>query len=509
MNPWMAWMALACSLATGAAWVSVLWRRPRPTFHERCVRAAAAVAVGLALSAAVQFVYLVIGRVQPHAFMFADTAMLAIALAVRSRQRRGERKAAREKAREKNKPDGDAPSQAGNAPEPVVRLPWAPRVLLPVAALLVAFAALTAVAARLHNLPMGEYDAVSMWNARARFILQAGEHWRDAFAVSVHADYPLLLQLNIARLWRYLGAESPLVPQGLALLFTAATLAMVHGTTAILRGRALAAGALAAVAGTTLFLHIASLQYADLPFGFFVTGTVCLLALSAARGGGLGVLALAGCCAGAAVFTKNEGSPVLLAAALAVTLIPPMPVDSQAQPVSTGRVAWKARGLPLIVFLLGAAPLVGVRMWQKRELPAGNDLIEGQSVAESLARVVDFERHAEIFRAAWRLLLNPPWHASQANSVGYAVMPMFIAAALLLGRSKEPSLTAPLRRVALVCAALAGVYYVVYLLTPHELYWHLETSLQRLYVHMLPSLALLVALAARSPEDAMHDPPPG
>lgn len=515
MSPVMtAWLALFCSLATGAAWVSVLWRCPRPTFHERCVRAAVSVAIGLSISAAVQFAYLVLGRIQPHAFLFADTAMLAVALAFRSRQRRNERRAAKVKGRTTEQRENETPDvPLESPPEALPRaspgvnvLPWTLRVLPSIVAGLAVAAGLVAVGERLRKLPMGEYDAVSMWNVRARFLLRAGEHWRDAFATAVHADYPLTLQLNIARLWRYLGEESPIVPQGLALLFTAGTLAVLHGTAAALRGRTLAAGAVAAVVGASLFLDIASLQYADVPFGFFVTCTTCLLALSAARGGHTGVLALAGACAGGAMFTKNEGSPVLLAGLVAVALFPPpSPVAvPAAQPAKSS--GWRARASSSIVFLLGAAPLAGVRLWQKHELPAENDLIEGQSALESLARLVAPSRHVEILRAVGRLLLTPREYSTLAGCVGYAVPPMFLVAAALLGRAREPALAPALRRVALVCATIAGVYYTVYLLTPHNLYWHLETSLQRLYIHVLPSLALLIALATRKPEDALAPP---
>ena len=44
---------------------------------------------------------------------------------------------------------------------------------------------------------------------------------------------------------------------------------------------------------------------------------------------------------------------------------------------------------------------------------------------------------------------------------------------------------------------LAG-YYAVYILTPMDLQWHLDSSLERLLMHFWPSALLLAGLAARN-----------
>ena len=56
--------------------------------------------------------------------------------------------------------------------------------------------------------PLGDWDAWTIWNQRARFLLRGSEQWRQAFSpVFAHTDYPLLLPSSNARLWSYLGAE--------------------------------------------------------------------------------------------------------------------------------------------------------------------------------------------------------------------------------------------------------------------------------------------------------------
>jgi hypothetical protein len=43
-----------------------------------------------------------------------------------------------------------------------------------------------------------------------------------------------------------------------------------------------------------------------------------------------------------------------------------------------------------------------------------------------------------------------------------------------------------------IISALLGVYFVTYLITPYDLYWHLSTSLDRLFQQVYPALIYLL-----------------
>ncbi len=90
---------------------------------------------------------------------------------------------------------------------------------------------------RLWARPYGEFDAVSIWNVRARFFYLAPLHWRDAFAASVHADYPLLAPLSVSRLWAYTGRADTYGPRLLALAIDLATIGLLYAALRHLRGR--------------------------------------------------------------------------------------------------------------------------------------------------------------------------------------------------------------------------------------------------------------------------------
>ena len=44
-------------------------------------------------------------------------------------------------------------------------------------------------------------------------------------------------------------------------------------------------------------------------------------------------------------------------------------------------------------------------------------------------------------------------------------------------------------------------FFFVYILTPHELSWHLDTSLSRLFLQLWPSIVFVACLCLNSPQE--------
>ena len=59
-----------------------------------------------------------------------------------------------------------------------------------------------------------------------------------------------------------------------------------------------------------------------------------------------------------------------------------------------------------------------------------------------------------------------------------------------------------LNAVVVLLLMLAG-YFIIYLISPYELNYHLMTSLNRLYMQLWPSAVFLFFMMARMPEDAL------
>ncbi len=117
--------------------------------------------------------------------------------------------------------------------------------------------------------PHGKWDAVSIWNIRAKYLFGAVE-WRDAFSSTFASiDYPLMLSGFIARCWEYIGLESVVIPPLVAMFFTFATVGLIFSALSIIRSDS--QGLLSGIflLGTPLFITHGASQGADVPLGFF------------------------------------------------------------------------------------------------------------------------------------------------------------------------------------------------------------------------------------------------
>ena len=117
--------------------------------------------------------------------------------------------------------------------------------------------------------PYGKWDAIFMWNMRAKSLFNSVE-WIELFSVkSGGVDYPLLLPGFIARSWQYVGEESLYIPALVAMFFTFAMIGLIYSSLSILRNNS--QGFLSAIflMGTPIFIAYGASQYADVPVGFF------------------------------------------------------------------------------------------------------------------------------------------------------------------------------------------------------------------------------------------------
>ncbi len=197
-----------------------------------------------------------------------------------------------------------------------VRVAGPSRVLIPIAGV-VLLISLLSTANYLLRRRQGDWDAWMMYNRAARFVYLDQAHWLDSFSPRMdplfHADYPLLLAMNVASGWQEIGRDSAGVPMVQSALFAVACAGLLVAAVAVVRGRAQAALALILLWGIPVFVNEGARQMADVPLAFFVLATGSLLYL-AGRRESRGLLALAGLTAGLAAWTKNEGAVLVVGA---------------------------------------------------------------------------------------------------------------------------------------------------------------------------------------------------
>ncbi len=330
--------------------------------------------------------------------------------------------------------------------------------------------------------PHGRWDSWAIWNMRARFLFRSPADWPTIFNPSVpHADYPLLVPLNVALGWVMAHGETVLVPAAIAMAFTFAPAALLAG---YFQDRNLAdRGIIAALCliGTPFFLFTGVDQVADIPLSLYFLATIVLLLLSDQAAAGTGrhrFLLLAGLMAGMAAWTKNEGLLFILVVFFSRLLVP-----GQGLRAYLRSMAWFAAGL---------LPVAGVLAWFKLGLAPANDLWASRSLSEIVAKLTDIRRYLQVLEA----------YGSVAYGFRYqptVSLNMLLLAYALWVDFQWHRLANELRwLLSLLLLMLAG-YFTVFILTPHDLAWHLHTALNRLVVQLYPAALLLYFLLLPDP----------
>jgi hypothetical protein len=332
--------------------------------------------------------------------------------------------------------------------------PRALRVLLGLAGT----AAAIAMVHTFRAFPDGAWDAVDLWNMRAAGFLRGGLD--AALATAHHADYPLLLPLTIAHAWAWMGQQA-IVPEAVAVAFAACSVGILRGATARLGGPRASAIVTIVLLASPLWAFQAASQRADVPLSCFVLGTAVALVLHA-RSREPRLLMLAGVQLGCALWTKNEG--LLFAVAVMGAWL--ATVDR-----SERRGAWR--------IALGAAPFALALLHHKLTCGATTDLIAGQG-ALSWQRLRDADR----------------WLATAAAFARQGAFQTIVAGALFVILARDPG---PPSRAGFAWVTLALVLagdFAVYVLTPRDLAWHLESSLERVLLQIWPLALFTVGVTA-------------
>lgn len=461
------------SVLLGLSITTWLWRRGVRSVPLAILVASLAVGLGFGLSSGSAFVSLVVFDGIGRGLVVTDLACLGALGAFALMQ------AARSRSRD----------MAPVVGSPLPRSPVTP-------ALAVVFGlSLVAVVVRFVQMsldyPHGWWDAWMIYNLRARFLLRAGGGWADAFSALLpisHPDYPMLLPSLVVRGWSYAGQETTIVPQLVAVGFTLATAGVLWAGLALIRDvdQGLLAGS--ALLAVPLFVDTAVVQDADTPLGFYFIATIVLLTLhdrqASVGGPSRGCLLLAGLAAGLAAWTKNEGV-LFLVAIITVRVL----VEIRAK-------GWRGSAREAAIFGLGVLPILLVVVYFKTQLAPANDLVAGQGLRETAARLLDVRRYAMIFGTLRETILN-------SGPMGLvSVMWVLAIHAVALGLDTEhPSSRMAATALVTVVVMMAG-YVMVYLTSPHDLQSHLDSSLTRLLAQVWPTALFGYFLVVRTPREA-------
>ncbi|HEY3738195.1 MAG TPA: hypothetical protein VGL53_00050 [Bryobacteraceae bacterium] len=310
--------------------------------------------------------------------------------------------------------------------------------------------------------PQGNWDAWSIWNLRAKFLAAGGGLASRAWSPMLnftHPEYPLLLSGLIASWWTDSGVISDVAPIAAAFVFFLALVLLVTGGIAALRGPTLGLLAGLCLMGIPALLTEASSQYADVPLACFMAGAVLFALLERPI--------LAGVFAGFAAWTKDEGLLFLAVMLVAVAV-------------------WKRSALAR--FCCGAAPCAILALTFKLVIARGTHSIV--SGASPLAALFDFGR--------WEVVAFTMVKEAIGWNIGWyhALLPLMVLALML--RFDARQMRDGLFCAGIACALLLG-YFAVYVITPNDLSWQLQTSLTRLFVQVCPVVLIAAFIGMNAP----------
>jgi hypothetical protein len=293
--------------------------------------------------------------------------------------------------------------------------------------------------------PQGDWDAWAIWNLRAKF-LAVGDTPSRAWSAAInsaHPEYPLLVASSVARSWAFAGSTSEVAPMATSYLFFLTMLAMITGGLTIHRGRTIGLLAGLALLSAPVVLHQVIEQYADIPLACYFAGAMMFALLDRPL--------LAGLLAGLAAWTKDEGALFLLVFLITAAIF---------------------RRKKLTRFGAGAIPGALLLLSFKLAMAPRGLAYFSQGF---LQRFADPSRFGQTLSAFAREL------GSLGTGLYHPILPV-LALAIGLGfdRDRRKDL---LFAVAIPAAMLAG-YFCIFLMTPYDLKWQLDTSLDRLMAQL-------------------------
>lgn len=324
--------------------------------------------------------------------------------------------------------------------------------------------------------PHGQWDSWTIWNSHARFLYRAGSDWQEAFSRLQpwsHPGYPLLISAATACGWQYLQHESVFIPIVIAGAYSFGIVGLLYSSVQQLRSRNQAMIAVLLLLATPIFLQVGASQLADVPVGFFILASFCLVLVAA---GNLRMLFLAGICAGFTLWTKNEGVIFVIFFLFSYLIF---------------ILKTRSNRKQFLAVILGIFPVLLVVLYFKSHI-AGTSVL--QNSREILAHLLDVERYLLVFQAFGKQFIFPG--GSKIPVVLVIIVYWLFRGSDVPGKEKKQIIFIG----STLCLLTLG-YFITCVIGPSgvivDLGWQLRNSVDRLFVQIWPSALLAAALVIR------------
>ena len=311
----------------------------------------------------------------------------------------------------------------------------------------------------------GSWDAWAIWNLHAKLISRP-ELWHNLFSNNVaysHSDYPLMLPSIVAFFWNGVGSLSPIIPILVSYSLLLIIPLLIYFSLLNEGDKLYAYLALIIFVIDNNYKTIAISQCADTLLSLLILLTFIQyknLKTDAANR----VYILGFICASCA-WVKNEGLVFYILFTIGFLL-------SNYKNIQTLKKYFIGMIIPALV-------VVSFKLF----FSPANDLISANNKQLfSLVTVLsDTGRYLTIFKFGINTLISN-------------YMPALILSFVVLTLNRKAFLSFP----SIIISSLLVIYFVIYLITPHDLSWHLSTSLYRLFQQIYPALIYLLLLSLKN-----------
>ncbi len=303
-------------------------------------------------------------------------------------------------------------------------------------------------------------DVWAIWKLKARYLFESPSFWRSYFVPELgfsHQDYPLFYPLAIVWGWMAAGRENTFSCWMLAALFTVSTAGLLMA--AAPRGLLRAFAGLALIS-VPVFIGMGGSQYADILMAYFALAGAVLICRAFEKD--LGVyFSVSGIFLGLGALVKNEGIVILAAGFISIFLC-------------------RAKTRNLLLYITGALPGFLCALLLKHQARCPNEVFSVQNIRHFLSAPGEWLHRSVV------IMTHISSEVFRESSWVYGWLLLLFYLLLFPGRA----IAARNRFCVLLFFLCAAGYFGAYLITPLELNFHLNTSLDRLMVQLFP-LALL------------------
>ncbi len=320
--------------------------------------------------------------------------------------------------------------------------------------------------------PHGMGDSWAIWNLRARFLSEnQGIYWKNGFSEEIswsHPDYPLFLSASIARFWSYINSTNLLVPIIFSVVITSLTILTLFILVKKISNNFFAFTAGLILLSTPAFVTHGASQFSDNLLGLQLLIVFGLLNEISKKYSKIIMFSL-GLCASILIWIKNEGWLMFVGMSFFVLFY--------------NRKSWRRN---LISFSIGALPFLITVLYQKYFIAPQNDLFIQQSLSDLTHKIFDLSRYLTVINELYL-------HLSEfqgLNSNSLILILLMICPLIIIANIQKKNYLFLISFI-LFLFILSG-YLSIYIITPHNLINHINSSLNRLLLQLWPSYIFII-----------------